>query len=813
MNSASSKVSTWLGIGIVTGMLMPGFQTAAEDERPDLLPLPSDSFRTPSTDSPFGDINQRSIEELGSFSKIQAPDKAQIISANGSIEYSSDGHTVVYSNPQSGVRLITEDGLDLQSRSVRMNLDSKVAGLEGPVTIYQGEVLILAESAVYDWEKQSVKAKGVKAKIQGLILRSDEASIEVLPNKSQHISFHRPFFTMEDVEQPQAWFGAREVSVRTGETISVDSLSLKVEDNEFRVPLLGWFAFTHSLNPREGYLPMIGSRSTWGAYWLNQYGFLVGNRRVKNGVPTADYLITTRLDARARRGLAVGLDAEELEMAKRYPEMKGLSLYYAQDSDPNINPTNIPREPIDHERYRIALQTYKPLLDKGKSGTLSLATNINILSDRYMLRDFYEELGRTDDKPDNTVRLEWVQPQGQVMFNTRFAPNDYYTSETRFELSGYRVRSIIGNSGIAYETNNTFGFMRQEVPAHLRGEYEFALDQISDPSVRNYYERLLNDHGFFRLNSTHEFSTSLNLLGFLNVTPKLGAAYAGYYNVERAGTDNRFLGYMGCDFDMKLHRTYNSFSLPRYEMRTLTHLIQPYASLSVGSISSSDPLVPQLDSWSSTLSGSTINPMPLDLCSFTGIDSWGDWTIWRMGVHNRFTTLVDGAPRAVLDWNVFFDYNASNPNTPNKFSNLYSLIRFTPTDRLTCRIETQSPVFGNSDGFEQNNLSLDYQPTPWLETSIGLRQLSGHPVLEDSRQTYIQTNLRLNDRYTIAGRWNWDLEEKCLPIQQYSIFRHSGPWHIGATLYFRDNGGKKETGFGISFTLSETGAAVPINFL
>ena len=32
-------------------------------------------------------------------------------------------------------------------------------------------------------------------------------------------------------------------------------------------------------------------------------------------------------------------------------------------------------------------------------------------------------------------------------------------------------------------------------------------------------------------------------------------------------------------------------------------------------------------------------------------------------------------------------------------------------------------------------------------------------------------------------------------------------------LFGRDNGGKRETGFGISFTLSETGTALPINFL
>ena len=77
----------------------------------------------------------------------------------------------------------------MQSRSIRMDLGEKVSRLEGPVTIYQGEMLILADSATYDWQKQSVQAHGVKAKMQGLIVRSDRADFTTLPDKRQRVSF------------------------------------------------------------------------------------------------------------------------------------------------------------------------------------------------------------------------------------------------------------------------------------------------------------------------------------------------------------------------------------------------------------------------------------------------------------------------------------------------------------------------------------------------------------------------------------------------------------------------------------------------
>ena len=72
-------------------------------------------------------------------------------------------------------------------------------------------------------------------------------------------------------------------------------------------------------------------------------------------------------------------------------------------------------------------------------------------------------------------------------------------------------------------------------------------------------------------------------------------------------------------------------------------------------------------------------------------------------------------------------------------------------------------------------------------------------------------NVRFNERYTAAVRLTWDFTHERMPVQQYSLFRNVGPWYIGATIFVRDNGGKKEEGFGISFTLSETGTALPVD--
>ena len=608
--------------------------------------------------------------------------------------------------------------------------------------------------------------------------------------------------------------GTGKVRVYLGDYGRVSRLSVAGSNKEMRVPILGWIPFSHSLNPREGYLPNLGTKNIWGAYLLNSYGFLMGNRRVEGGIPVADYIATVHADYRSRRGLAIGLDFEDVEMKKLYPDMKGLSLYSLSDNGAGINPTNTPRQPINKNRYRIAMQTLHKMPHWGQiPGQWELRTNINAVSDAYVLRDFFMEESRVNDKPDNTVSLTHRKDYSESSLLVRFAPNDYYSTDERAEYSYYRVRQPLGESRISYETRNSAGLMRQNLPIQQRIQYQNALAQINSQEVRQYYQRLLNTEQYARVNSTHELSTSFKVKRFLNVTPKVGGAYTGYYGVgQGVGSDNRVMGYVSCDFDIKFSRQFNSVRMPSLGIDGLTHVLHPYATFSHSQLSSSNPLVPQVDAWTSNLGGSTSNPMPLDLLSFTGVDGWASWSVWRMGLQNVLTTRYDGEMRSLLTWNAFFDINVDNPYSDNNFSNLYSVLKMRPTERITFTSEMQFPVIQGGAGYRQYNNLLEFQPRHWLELGIGHRYLNQHPVQNDASQFYFSGNLRLSEKYNFSTRIYWDEEEKRFPIQQYSVFRNLGAWYMGATLYLRDNGGRKETGFGISFTLGETGTALPVNF-
>ena len=781
----------------------------------DLVPLPEDLFDSKGNVNPIIDVTNRTVIGLGKGAP-EMPDELQITNEGGQISYDQAQSIFRYEGTAATpIRLRTDSGADIHTPSLEACIDKSEATLSGPMTIYQDEILIKGEDGgFYNWKEKKTSVSKVRIKVNGLLVRGSRIEYSTDAEGKEYITVHDAYVTTEDIQKPGVWLGTGTLTIYPGDYGKVSRLSIATENYDMPVPVLGWFTFSHSLNPREGYLPGFGTRSHWGTYLENNYGILFGNRRVNGIMPTADYLATLHLDARARRGLATGIDLEDIAMTKKHKDMSGLSIYYADDTDPMINPVDTPRMHTDKNRYRVALQSLWDVTPEGDAhADWQLVTNINVVSDRYMLRDFMPDISRTNDKPDNTVRLVRRTNSSESMLYTRFAPNDYYTTDERVEASYYKVRSAIGNTGINYETNNSACIMRQYLPIEQKLEYQRQLDNLRDGEVKDYYTRLMNSDGYFRVNTTHELTTNLTALKFLNITPKAGAAYTGYYDVGGVGSDNRFLGYVGCDINMKFHNSYPDFAFKEYGLKGLTHVIKPYANYSQGNLSSSNKLVPQIDVWSSTKGGSITTPIPMDLCGNLGIDGWRNWSIWRFGVQNIFSSNVDEKRIRVLTWDTFFDYNVENPDSDSKFSSLYNIVHMKPSERLDMYLISQTPTIDDGEGFVQYTIGSRIVPCAWLETYVNYNSIKDHPTQKDSEQMQFRTNIRFNERYTFAGQWYYDITEGRMPIQQYSLFRHAGAWYIGATLYLRDNGGKQEKGFGISFTLGETGTALPINLL
>lgn len=817
MAKMKNSFSNWLkGSPALLSSLFLTLGTSFASTSSNFLPLPDDIYGAKKPTPPQALELEEILEKIGPQKPEMAaslPDKISVQSKDAQLDYQAEEGQFNYHSDTGSIRLITDNATELSSKSIKVSTKTGVAELPSSFLLYHGDSLSVGESGNFNWNTEEAEFRNLRTKINGILIRAESAVYKTDEKGQKYLALKNTFLSTHDVEKPSSWIGFDEMRIYPGSHGKLTGLNVGTPDNNIRVPILGWMTLTHSLNPKEGYLPWIGTKSNWGFYSMNSYGFLLGNRRVEGGIPTSDYILTLHVDYRVERGLGYGLDLEEPLKLKKYPSMTGLSLYYVSDTDPNINPTSVERTTIDSERYRIALQGIWDLNDTSSlSRQWRFKANINILSDEYVLPDYFEEISEVNDKPDNTIAVTGRGQTDETSFVIRFAPNDFYIADERAEMSYYRVRQPINKSAISYETRNSFGVMRQSIPTDQLIEYQTALNNITDSDVADYYTRMLNTSAYARLSSIHEFTASYKAFSFLNITPKAGLTFNGYYDVEGVGSENRAGAFAGCDFDFKFHRKYSSFQSDTLGIDGITHTIHPYASLSHNSITSSDELIPQINTWSSALSGSTNNPMPLDLCGFVGPDGWSTWTVMRPGIQNILTTTYDQELRTLLRWNAFVNVNFENPVAENTLSNIYSLLEFSPNRRFTFTSEMQFPAFGQGDEFIESNHSVTYQATRWLELRGGHRYLRDHSVQEDANQISTWINVRINENYNVAMRWYYDFEDNEIPIQQYSLFRNVGAWQIGATVFLRNNGGERETGFGISFTLRETETALPVNF-
>ncbi len=735
----------------------------------------------------------------------ELPDKVNAVGE--SVEIRDNGKTYIFLGGENPVHVTTDEGTEMFADRVVARPEEKTLELTGKVVIFQHESVTRAPRVVYNWETEEVQIRKLRTKVMGMIMEADSVEYGVDERGREYADAIRASVTTEDKEKPSSWVVTKKLRLYPKDKIEFSHMWIQSGG----IPIFYFPYFIHSLNPKEGYMLRPGSLSIWGGYVLNEYGILLGNRRIdSHGVPTSDYLAMLHLDYRTRRGGAYGFDLQETELYKKHRDMDGFTFYYADDTHPDINPTDIPRVPVGKDRFRTTLhQMWNLHVDDSTHAKYRLKANVNYLSDRYVLRDFFQDICQVNDRPDNTVVLDRRTPESETSLLVRRGLNDFYMTDSRAELTYDRVRATIGNSRIAYETHNSFGALKQNLGAldRIAIQNQLAQTRPGDTETREYWERLLNTSSFMRFHTFHELTTSFKTANFINLTPKLGGGYSGYYNVEGVGHDNRFMLYAACDADIKFSRSYAGVHNSTFGLNGLNHVIQPYSTFSSGETTDADSMVPRIDAWTNTT-----NAMPLDIGTLTCIDTFSEWAVWRYGIRNILSTNREGERVEWMAWDVFMDANLKANDTERKFSNLYSRWRWSPVEWYSLNSEVQFPIIQEKSKFREYNNYIQFQPIRSAEFRVAHRYLSDHPLFENSNQLNVKGLFRINENVAVSAEWQWDLIEKRTQIQQYSVYRNVGAWFVGGTLFIRNNGGKRETGIGFSITLGETGDSFPVRF-
>lgn len=647
-------------------------------------------------------------------------------------------------------------------------------------------------------------------------------------------------FTSHDVQNPNYHLGARELTVYPGDKAIMRDVKAYAGD----VPFFYFPKLTKSLENDSGYRFSPGYQSRWGAFVLSQYATVHGDHTY------ARY----KFDLRSKRGAGGGVDFISLRHRNNTQNFKGLKFYIVNDTGGNANMTASTRYPVSAYRYRLNFQ-HRIYLPGPDISTWYLDFDLNKISDVHFYEDFFFNDFRTDREPDNQISLVHTNDAYVATLMGKFKVNNFYRTTTRLpELSFDFTRRPLWHSGIFHQGTISAGFYNEVVGKQeqaellrLQGLGAGGLATVlADPTAGASYLSLLGrprnasltgaditsglgaiasrlqEPDFARFHTYHELLYPKTYMGWLNVTPRIGAGVTSYGSID--GSINglqsftRGILHLGLDVSFKLTRSWSDVQMPSLGINGIRHVFQPYLNYSYLDAKQNAGL-PAIDRLSPTTRARSID-VPL----FTAVDSLRSWNVARVGFRNLLQTKRDyimqsgngigsfqetpeGGNEQTYTWagmNTFVDVFAKDPEFDRDLSNLYNELFWRPVPWLTFNSNLQLPISSGVGSFTEVNNSLMWLPSRYTSIELGHQYIADHPFFLNSSLVYTRFYARLTENYGFNMNHIFELDDGTLEFQSYSLSRDLSSWIASIGVMARDNrSGVADFGILLSFTLKD----------
>lgn len=703
------------------------------------------------------------------------------ITSTGETKYES-GIATAHGN----VAIHTGDA-DIYADSIRYNPSTHEVFAEGHVRIYRTAGTFIGERAIYNTETKLINAVEIKTDKQPYLV----AGAKVTPISESAFMVSKGAFTTHDSDNPDFRLQAKTMRIYENDRVVFQNVTFYVRN----VPVFWWPYMYQSLDDSFSYMISPAYLSSWGPSILGRVTMPL----------TDDIKGLFRLDYRYRRGAAFGFEPD-IRFGTDKRSWARIRTYFLKDDNPEINQTSILRPPISEGRYRVSLQSRTNFTE-----TITGIADITKLSDAFVLEDFFQGEFRLNPQPDNIVAVTKWSPYYTLTGLTRFQANEFFqTTERLPEVALDIKRQPLFGGPIFYEGENTIGELRRS---------------FEDGSA-------FHDYSTLRIDSFHQFSLPTTWFGWLSVVPRVGFRATYYDDTRDLGrtiippNDNLFIpDFLNLDFinvngnqvpqpvylsgqnklrtvfnggvesSFKITKTWDGAQSNALGLDGLKHVIQPFVNFSWVSSSVNDPAaILQFDRYQPSTQLRSI-----DFPQFTTIDSIDSWTILRLGVRNRLLTRRDDSTVSWMDIETYMDVNFDNPFDKTPYSNLFNRISFSPVPWMSFGVSSQVPMFDK--GFTEVNTSINVQPIPNLQLSFAHRYLNSNPFFDNSSLYVFGGYYRIDDNWGVGFSEQYEGTTGVLEQQRYSIYRDLTSWVASVGAIVRDNGGVKEYGVLLTFTL------------
>ncbi|MEP6602377.1 MAG: LPS assembly protein LptD [Spartobacteria bacterium] len=653
--------------------------------------------------------------------------------------------------------------------------------VQGNARIYRDVSMYVGEQAIYNTETKQIRAVNMQTEYFPYFVSG--AKISSLSEQNAYL-IENGTFTTHDAPTSDFHLRARTVRVYENDHVVFQNVTFFVG----RVPIFWWPYVYQRLDDAFSFSISPAFLSSWGPSLLTEITFPI-RENIKGRL---------HVDYRTRRGVAVGFDSD-VEYGKDKKSWVNLKTYYLQDQNPLLNRTDVPRGLVSAGRYRVTLEDHTQFTDD-----IYGIIDITKLSDPFVMQDFYHNDFRIDPVPDNVVSLAKTNPFYTLTAIARFQANEFFEQTERLPEVVLDVkRHALFGGPIFYEGETGV--------ADLHRNFASGSD--------------FQDYGSWRFDSFHQLTYPNTYFDWLSIVPRAGFRET-YYSKTRdlgqtifepsenplvpafllpeptlempilnGGDKFRDVVNLGVEASFKMSREWENAQSRTLGLDGLRHIIQPFTNFSWVSNGGPDPReILQFDRYEPST-----QLRPIDFPQFTSIDSIDRWTVWRVGVRNRLLTRRDDLTVSWLDLQTYFDANIDNPYDRTPYSNLFNRLRFTPLPWASLVINSQIPVFDK--GFTEVNTNVIIQPIANMQVSVGHRYLNSNPFFNNSSLFVVGGYYRFDDNWGIGLQEQYEAANGVLEQQRYSIYRDLTSWVASLGAVIRDNGGIKEYGVLLTFTL------------
>jgi lipopolysaccharide export system protein LptA len=651
--------------------------------------------------------------------------------------------------------------------------------VRGNVRIYRDVALYIGDSATYNTETKEVGTHSMRTAHDAYFVNGDN----VTSISQDAFRVTNGNLTTHDSAHPDFHLHARTVRVYEQDRVIFQNVTFYIRD----IPVFWWPYLYQSLDNEFSFLVSPAYLSSWGASLLGHITF-----------PITDNIVgTLRLDYRERRGVALGFDST-IRYGENKNSMARLRTYFLNDQNPQINRTTTDsRNNLGAGRYRVSLQDRTIFSDD-----FYAIADLTKLSDPFVLEDFYQSEFRVDPQPDNMFALAKTNPFYTLTAMTRFQGNDFFERTERLpEIALDIKRHAIFGSPIFYEGETSTANLHRAFAA----------------------ESGFEDYSSWRLDTFHQLSYPNTYFGWLSFVPRIGVRGTYYSETRDVGktlfvaTDNpftpnflqidprqpiaedggKFRGVVnvGAEASFKVSRAWEDVQSRTFGLDGLRHIIQPFSNYSyVGTAGATTEEIFQFDRYQP----STQLP-PLTFPQFTSVDSIDNWSIWRFGIRNTLQTRRDDSTINWMGLESYVDVNFDSPFDKTAYSNVFNNFFFSPLPWASLSIGSQTPLLDK--GFTEVNTGINLQPVPALSFSLSHRYLNQNPFFPNSSLYSFGGYYRINENWGVGVSEQYEGSTGVLEQQRYSVYRDLTSWVASVGAVIRDNGGIKEYGFLLTFTL------------